>query len=639
MFSCEFIAPIEGSRKESPSGAELKISNKSSQSLSQNLNVNNRLILRIDLKKAQLALNKNTVSTPQRNGIPSLYPCKAYYDGREDKIAGFARHGLRHKKRDLDALHYSSASQHKDYHQRAKKIFLSIDKSSVQNSADCKIHLKKSEHIQDRHERNYSRLYVSTTENKHKRIENGLQISTFSPTQTHSSDVSSGEGNSSSQGAPSPASRKEMPHSNRDKKQKKTWNSKKKDPYDVYRRVVSSLKQRDHYGFFLKPVDTSVFTDYTSVISNPMDLGRMNEKVINREYTSLSELRDDLELLVSNAKKYNSTDSAYHKSASRLWEWGSRLIDKVTESLAPEQPQPFQLQAVQATSGRTHVKRRRKLLQELELRLRSARNSDYTPKSSPKIGTKSYDVFSSHISKNMSSFMNSVHLTTDFSIDGYPLALSIHTYSLLPQNEQQRHSTAQISDEILDVYGGSPGLAYAQSLERFTKNLRGIIRDECWKNANYSTKGCYNVLRKSAQLLSNDIQLSISSITKSALIETEYGSIDLASMLGGLNSKILEPFRTAQIEHFRLNGIDATPLATPILQKPPNADFAQEIDTLPLDEMLKNNILDIATYLQSTQDTPLSSPSYTGTQLMERIRRRLLILVKKVSPSKQLIYK
>ncbi len=51
------------------------------------------------------------------------------------------------------------------------------------------------------------------------------------------------------------------------------------------------LNRKDAYGFFLEPVDTSIVTDYLTIITNPMDLGTMRKKVANNEYSSIDSFK------------------------------------------------------------------------------------------------------------------------------------------------------------------------------------------------------------------------------------------------------------------------------------------------------------------------------------------------------------
>ncbi len=51
---------------------------------------------------------------------------------------------------------------------------------------------------------------------------------------------------------------------------------KKKSLYTVLTKLIATLKQKDTWGFFIEPVDTSAVPDYLNVIKYPMDLGRIS---------------------------------------------------------------------------------------------------------------------------------------------------------------------------------------------------------------------------------------------------------------------------------------------------------------------------------------------------------------------------
>ncbi|KAI8053974.1 Bromodomain-containing protein, partial [Syncephalis plumigaleata] len=69
---------------------------------------------------------------------------------------------------------------------------------------------------------------------------------------------------------------------------------------------------------FHEPVDTTLVTDYLTVIREPMDLTTMRNKVQQQVYTTLDEFRSDIKLICDNARIYNKPDTIYYREASRL---------------------------------------------------------------------------------------------------------------------------------------------------------------------------------------------------------------------------------------------------------------------------------------------------------------------------------
>ncbi|RGB43738.1 Bromodomain-containing protein, partial [Rhizophagus diaphanus] len=88
---------------------------------------------------------------------------------------------------------------------------------------------------------------------------------------------------------------------------------------------------------FLEPVDTSIVTDYSTIISNPMDLGTMRRKVNNNEYTDIDTFKNDLALICNNCKTYNSPETLYYKSAEKLWTFGEKAIERERDSILLEE--------------------------------------------------------------------------------------------------------------------------------------------------------------------------------------------------------------------------------------------------------------------------------------------------------------
>ena len=78
-------------------------------------------------------------------------------------------------------------------------------------------------------------------------------------------------------------------------------------------------RHKDAY-LFLEPVDHVALglDDYLSVISTPMDLGTVSEKLGRGEYPTVIEAADDIELVWSNAMMYNGDDNWVHKAAARV---------------------------------------------------------------------------------------------------------------------------------------------------------------------------------------------------------------------------------------------------------------------------------------------------------------------------------
>lgn len=73
--------------------------------------------------------------------------------------------------------------------------------------------------------------------------------------------------------------------------------------------------------------------DYPTVIKNPMDLSTMRAKVERNFYPNIDEFLKDFQLVCDNARLYNSKETLYWKQADKLWEWGSKAIDRERKTI------------------------------------------------------------------------------------------------------------------------------------------------------------------------------------------------------------------------------------------------------------------------------------------------------------------
>ncbi|EJC99522.1 uncharacterized protein FOMMEDRAFT_128149 [Fomitiporia mediterranea MF3/22] len=100
---------------------------------------------------------------------------------------------------------------------------------------------------------------------------------------------------------------------------------------EVLRRLITQIKRKDDYAFFLSPVDPVQVAGYTDVVKSPMDFGTMTEKIEQGRYRSLEQFKDDFLLVTSNAKTFNPPPSLYHSEASKIEAWS---LDQITRASA-----------------------------------------------------------------------------------------------------------------------------------------------------------------------------------------------------------------------------------------------------------------------------------------------------------------
>ncbi|KAF8265875.1 hypothetical protein EI94DRAFT_1587444 [Lactarius quietus] len=97
---------------------------------------------------------------------------------------------------------------------------------------------------------------------------------------------------------------------------------------EVLTTLISKIKKKDDYAFFLEPVDVEKVPGYMDVVKQPMDFGTMADKVSKSKYRSLDEFADDFRLVISNAKTFNPPGTIYHNEAERIESWASDHISK-----------------------------------------------------------------------------------------------------------------------------------------------------------------------------------------------------------------------------------------------------------------------------------------------------------------------
>ncbi|KAG0049003.1 pre-mRNA-splicing factor prp46 [Gryganskiella cystojenkinii] len=108
---------------------------------------------------------------------------------------------------------------------------------------------------------------------------------------------------------------------------------KKKELSVVCHKLLDSFIRKDSYLLFSQPVDPNLVPDYSTVIKNPMDFSTMRAKVERNFYPNIDEFLADFKLVCDNARLYNSKETLYWKQADKLWDWGSRAIERDRKSI------------------------------------------------------------------------------------------------------------------------------------------------------------------------------------------------------------------------------------------------------------------------------------------------------------------
>jgi len=88
--------------------------------------------------------------------------------------------------------------------------------------------------------------------------------------------------------------------------------------FNELRRFLNHIQNHKHAWPFLHPVNKDEVPDYYNVITSPMDLSTIEERLDSGYYTTPKDLVGDLKLIFSNCRQYNDATTVYTKSAVQL---------------------------------------------------------------------------------------------------------------------------------------------------------------------------------------------------------------------------------------------------------------------------------------------------------------------------------
>ena len=91
--------------------------------------------------------------------------------------------------------------------------------------------------------------------------------------------------------------------------------------------AVDELIKSREAAFFREPVDTLYVPDYLDVIAKPMDLSTLRADITSRTVTSVAQLAGRLDLIVTNATKYNPPGHTVHEAAKAFARRAAIAVD------------------------------------------------------------------------------------------------------------------------------------------------------------------------------------------------------------------------------------------------------------------------------------------------------------------------
>ncbi|KAK7752272.1 histone acetyltransferase [Diatrype stigma] len=101
--------------------------------------------------------------------------------------------------------------------------------------------------------------------------------------------------------------------------------------YHELRRFLCQIQNHKKAWPFVAPVDRNDVPDYYDVITSPMDLSVVDERLEADFYAAPKDLVADLKLIFSNCKQYNDAATVYAKAAVTLEKYMWKLIKDIPE--------------------------------------------------------------------------------------------------------------------------------------------------------------------------------------------------------------------------------------------------------------------------------------------------------------------
>lgn len=104
--------------------------------------------------------------------------------------------------------------------------------------------------------------------------------------------------------------------------------------------LLEKLMEKDTFKWFCSPVDAEKLglMDYHQIISTPMDLGTIAEKLQSSSYESIHDMFDDVQLTFQNAIHYNPRGHAVYRKATDLLGWFKEEFERTFKIESPQVP-------------------------------------------------------------------------------------------------------------------------------------------------------------------------------------------------------------------------------------------------------------------------------------------------------------
>lgn len=84
------------------------------------------------------------------------------------------------------------------------------------------------------------------------------------------------------------------------------------------RKLVQRLKNAPSAWPFLKPVDEKLYPSYRKIVSVPVDLSLIEQRVYGDEYLTIADLIGDIQLMLQNCRTFNPEGNIYHETSLKF---------------------------------------------------------------------------------------------------------------------------------------------------------------------------------------------------------------------------------------------------------------------------------------------------------------------------------
>ncbi|KAK3900642.1 GCN5-related histone actyltransferase [Staphylotrichum tortipilum] len=101
--------------------------------------------------------------------------------------------------------------------------------------------------------------------------------------------------------------------------------------FNELRRFLYQIQNHKQEWPFLNPVNRDEVPNYYNVITSPMDLSTVEERLEHDSYAASKNLVDDLKLIFSNCRQYNNATTVCTKCAVKLEKYMWTLIKEIPE--------------------------------------------------------------------------------------------------------------------------------------------------------------------------------------------------------------------------------------------------------------------------------------------------------------------